>query len=38
MPTILKIVAAALACAALLAACDGKPEPTKPRVAAEALR
>ena len=38
MPTILKIVAATLACAALLAGCDGKPEPTKPRVAAEVPR
>ena len=38
MPTILKIVAAALACCALLAGCDGKPEPTKPRISAEAPR
>lgn len=38
MPTILKIVAAAVACASLLAGCDGKPEPTKPRVAAELPR
>ena len=38
MPTILKIAAAAVACVALLAGCDGKPEPTKPRVAAELPR
>lgn len=36
MPTILKNVLAALACALLLGGCDTKPEPTKPKVAISA--
>jgi hypothetical protein len=33
---ILKTVLAALACVVLLGGCDTKPEPTRPKVAAEA--
>lgn len=35
---ILKTVLAALACVLLLGGCDTKPEPTKPKLAAEASR
>ena len=34
----LKTVLAALACVLLLGGCDTKPEPTRPKVAAEASR